>query len=117
MWHEEIKVSILFFNPYIIHAKVEHETLPYSWYLSCMYGPPYHNQKTSFWTELECMSDSIEGPWLLIGDFNELVHSCDKKGGRNLYSLNHSFLESFISASGLIELGILALPLPAAIRE
>jgi hypothetical protein len=49
------------------------------WILSCIYGPPYHRDKSLFWDNMCSIGDLYDGPWLCIGDFNMILDQNDKK--------------------------------------
>ena len=38
-------------------------------------------QKSDFWNELILYINSLQSPYLVIGDFNEITNSSDKLGG------------------------------------
>lgn len=66
---------------------------PCDWTLTCIYGPPY------------VLANEVKGPWATIGDFNEILFSDEKRGGRKPGSSSRMFLEDFMNALGCIYLG------------
>lgn len=110
LWHEELEVTILAKSNYLIHARIGHEILPINWLLTCVYGPPYLNQKEKFWSDLSQMSNNIVEPWMLIGDFNEVLTASEKRGGKHLGTTSRKYLMNFIENSGCIDLGFVGNP-------
>lgn len=53
------------------------------------------------------LAKSIDQPWLLIDDLNEIVSSDEKFGDRNFSPTRRKYLESFITDTGLIDLGFI----------
>lgn len=47
-----------------------------------MYGPPDDALKVEFLQELRDVSDSLGGPWILLGDFNLTLQAVDKSNNR-----------------------------------
>ncbi|XP_074271486.1 uncharacterized protein LOC141595421 [Silene latifolia] len=51
------------------------------WYLCCVYGEPDHSKRGAVWETFTCHLNSLDKPFLLIGDFNQVEFSSDKLGG------------------------------------
>lgn len=47
---------------------------------TCIYASPIPAQRSPIWQYLCHLSSSINFPWLLIGDFNEIVLPGDQRG-------------------------------------
>ncbi|XP_061351746.1 uncharacterized protein LOC133296707 [Gastrolobium bilobum] len=48
---------------------------------NAVYASLTQNLREKLWDDLHNLSDTITGPWILGGDFNEIVYSHEKKGG------------------------------------
>ncbi|KAF4379433.1 hypothetical protein G4B88_024881 [Cannabis sativa] len=53
-----------------------------SWNLTCFYGNPDKQLRKFSWELLQNIGRETGGPWLCIGDFNEIVSLSEKVGGR-----------------------------------
>ncbi|KAK3019305.1 hypothetical protein RJ639_004625 [Escallonia herrerae] len=62
-------------------------------------------EKPVFGDNLTRIMESFSGPWLGIGDFNEIIASSEKVGGRPFASLSAGGLISVINETELIDLG------------
>ncbi|XP_074361401.1 uncharacterized protein LOC141701666 [Apium graveolens] len=50
------------------------------WRLTCFYGFPNRSQRKQSW-ELICRLSNLSNlPWCIMGDFNDILYSTDKKG-------------------------------------
>lgn len=49
------------------------------WRLTGFYGEPEEKQLS--WRALRVLNASQQRPWLCVGDFNEILLSCEKEGG------------------------------------
>lgn len=72
------QISYIRIQTFIIHVSFEHEIILSIWLLMCVYSPLYTNLKNSFWAKLNIMAESINEPWALIGDFNEIMNLNEK---------------------------------------
>jgi hypothetical protein len=75
------------------------------WLLTCVYAPHTYQRCSDFWEFLSDMGNSFGGPWLLLGDFNLILSSVEKFGGRPFGSLSHRHFEDFVHSNALIGLG------------
>uniref|UniRef100_A0A7N2LHW2 Uncharacterized protein n=1 Tax=Quercus lobata TaxID=97700 RepID=A0A7N2LHW2_QUELO len=84
-----------------------------------IYASPHLHKRLHLWHHLESLALDFKFPWSAMGDFNELLDSSDKLGGRSLVpSLVHAFNSAYIivvflrlllvglSVLGLIRIGI-----------
>lgn len=66
-------------------------------YVNFIQGPPYPQEKSCFWRMLSDIGEDIQGPWLVIGDFNEILDKEEKWRGKgfNPNKANHctAFME------------------------
>ncbi|OMO67492.1 reverse transcriptase [Corchorus capsularis] len=49
--------------------------------ISWIYGAPVFNDRKVVWDRLKRKSLSIEGPWMCVGDMNDIVADSEKEGG------------------------------------
>ncbi|XP_016652264.1 PREDICTED: uncharacterized protein LOC107881841 [Prunus mume] len=74
-----------------------------SWILTVVYAHPCLRIKRSLWTYLDGVSSTNNLPWLVTGDFNEIVDDSEKKGGRAVHC-NSGFAD-WIGRHHLVDLG------------
>ena len=70
-WTRAMVVDVIELCPSVCHCKVKINGLTPFYYLSCVYGPPNASFRQNFWNWISSSAQSIDSPWLLIGDFNE----------------------------------------------
>ncbi|RYR27988.1 hypothetical protein Ahy_B01g052070 isoform D [Arachis hypogaea] len=74
--------------------------------LTAIYGSPQRSLRKQLWMDLEILSESMNLPWWVIGDFNAYLHDFERKGGS--ISQNNSACRDFqncVSNCGLLNLG------------
>jgi hypothetical protein len=51
------------------------------WRLTSFYGEPSSDRKHLSWDYLRSLHTAIDLPWIVMGDFNEILYSTEKEGG------------------------------------
>ncbi|CAL2256143.1 unnamed protein product [Prunus armeniaca] len=74
-----------------------------SWILTVVYTHPCHGIRRSLWNCLDGVSSTNNLPWLVTGDFNEIVDDSEKKGGKAAHC-NSGFVD-WIGRHHLVDLG------------
>ncbi|XP_056687673.1 uncharacterized protein [Spinacia oleracea] len=57
------------------------------------------------WRNLQDNLPPSQTPWMVMGDFNEVISQADKMGGRAFRPSQCQDLQSFINAAGLVDVG------------
>lgn len=65
------------------------------WRFTRFYGNPKRNQRKHSWELLNRLHDLFKLPWLVAGDFNEIIHLSEKLGGNDcIHADMNRFLET-----------------------
>lgn len=72
-----------------IHVKVQHILTKEAFQLTVVYGYNQLHARQSLWEDLKRIADSMLEPWLVIGDFNNVLSVEDRRGGQPV--LAHEF--------------------------
>ena len=83
-YKKEIKVELIFSAPMYIDVKII-ESPEKTWRFTGIYGESCWEHKHMTWDKLRELNNSHRLPWVILGDFNELLFSHD--------SLPHCSLE------------------------
>ncbi|GMJ05748.1 hypothetical protein HRI_004244000 [Hibiscus trionum] len=81
-WRSNISVSIISWSIFHIDALVKENESSCEWRLTGFYGNPVERLRGESWDILRNLSADQSHPWLVIGDFNEILLSSEKRGGR-----------------------------------
>lgn len=88
-----------------IHCMVQVLPLPTKWLFTAIYASNVYTDRCLLWNNLKCILDTYKGPWLIGGNFNEILHATEKFGGNMLcISRSNNFLNC-INYCGLSDLG------------
>ena len=81
LWKSSMRVDVQTYSPRHIDAIVTEEQGNKKWRFTGFYGNPETSKREESWKPLEQLSRSCDLPWVYMGDFNEIMHSGEKKGG------------------------------------
>lgn len=73
--------------------------------LSIIYASPNPSFRLQLWEYIKTLGTLIDVPWLLLGDFNQVVAACDKRGGRPFRPSKAQPLIDMIQECHLLDLG------------
>lgn len=79
LWKQSYDVEVLSSSNRIIDIRVRLGSLVF--YISCVYGDPIKENRRFVWDDLVSIGVTRNEPWLLLGDFNELMSNAEKEGG------------------------------------
>ncbi|XP_031116501.1 uncharacterized protein LOC116020159 [Ipomoea triloba] len=51
------------------------------WRMTCFYGYPERSRRAASWDFLRSLAGSSDLPWVILGDFNDLLFQHEKRGG------------------------------------
>ncbi|KAK8506271.1 hypothetical protein V6N12_019963 [Hibiscus sabdariffa] len=102
-WSNEADISVLSFGKNFIDTKVSLNGEE-DWFLTFIYGPPYTEEKQTFWESLASLRNNNEKKWCLIGDSNVVARPEEKLGGLTFDASSAKWFHDFTDALCLIEL-------------
>ncbi|GMI92190.1 hypothetical protein HRI_002888300 [Hibiscus trionum] len=81
-WKSGCKISLRSYSDCHIDFMFTDDGEGRSWRCTGFYGAPEERYRRDSWNLLRQLNDCLNIPWLVIGDFNELIFSFEKMGGR-----------------------------------
>ncbi|KAA3483859.1 reverse transcriptase [Gossypium australe] len=104
-WNGNSLISLRSYSPFHIDADVNDCDNGVKWRLTGFYGNPIERLRSMSWDLLRHLHNSNYGPWLVLGDFNEITSSYEKRGGRFRSENQMSKFRDALEDCGLIDLG------------
>ncbi|OMO56897.1 reverse transcriptase [Corchorus capsularis] len=103
-WEESVvNVDVFYSSSQLVHAHVKYGELQFL--LSVVYASPVLETRRRLWALLENFAATVDRPWVMIGDFNDVTHSNEKIGGV-AHSVGRCMsFTGMIANCGLIDLG------------
>ena len=77
---DDFQVNVLFSNNRMIDIEAIIDGIKV--YMTFVYGDPVLERRDQVWERLTRFSTTRNGPWFMIGDFNEITCHNEKEGGR-----------------------------------
>ena len=104
MWRKEISVTCKGVSQYYIDVEIQGNE---AWRLTGIYGEPRWDRKHVTWDTLRSLHDNTATPWLVLGDFSEILFHHEKEGGRaRSWTQLQAFQDSFMDCK-LADIGFL----------
>ena len=107
LWNEStsFSVEILTHNDHSLHALVKVNLPPLTLLFTVVYASPNFAKRKIFWNYLENLVATINLPWVLLGDFNDMTSKDEKMGGLPLNKTRIAAFKNCMDKCGLMDLG------------
>lgn len=106
LWdHTKVNVHSFVRRSHEISATIEVFSLHKTWVFTSIYASTDRTLRNLMWNNIVDMHSVIKGPWLLGGDFNDVLASNEKLGGRSFNKKITKILWDCINSCNLINLG------------
>ena len=107
LWNEGLSfsVEIITCSEHIIHALIKVHSPSLSFLFTAVYAPPQFNKCKPFWDYLQNLTVNISLPWLLLGDFNDMISEEEKLGGLLVNRTRMMAFRNCLENCGLMDLG------------
>ena len=107
LWNEgpSFSVEIITYSEHSIHALVKVPSSSLSFLLTVVYAPPQFIKRKPFWDYLQNLAMNISLPWILIGDFNDMISEEEKLGGLPVNRTHIAAFRNCLDKCGLKDLG------------
>jgi hypothetical protein len=102
MWKKEIKIVCRRVENFFIDVLVKGEQ---DWRFTGFYGEPSWENKYKSWEYIRELHAEDNLPWLIIGDFNEILFSWEKEGGAPRATRYMKAFQDCLTDCGLENLG------------
>lgn len=109
-WDDSIDLKVVLSTNNLINCMISRKELPEPWQLSLVYGPTCPQFRPAFLELLHDVGSSFPGDWAMMGDFNMLLSSDDKRGGRPVAGPSRNPFRFFVDNFDLIDLGFIGFP-------
>ena len=101
-WRPEIDIQILSSIQNYIDTLISFKGLTF--HTTFIYGEPEITHRQAFWNHISDISGNRDTPWLITGDFNEILDNTEKSGGPVRIEGSFSTFRSFCSIADLFDL-------------
>ena len=102
---EEVEVTQLAKTEHKIHIVIKVLSSDLSWILTCIYASLRFVERKLLWGNLSNVALLHNLPWVMLGDFNELLSNDDKSGGNPVNMSRALLFKDCLDSCGMIDLG------------
>lgn len=88
-----------------VHAMIKVRNSELSWLLSAIYANPRISEHSILWNNVTSVSEAQSFPWIMMGDFNEVLMSVDKFGGRPVNFWLAMKFQNCLDTCGMMDMG------------
>ncbi|XP_060216346.1 uncharacterized protein LOC132643841 [Lycium barbarum] len=98
----KVDVQAVYTNEQVIHCQVQDKNTTFSSYITFVYGKHTVADRRPLWEQLREIKGTINTPWLILGDFNNILHVEDRLNGAPVH---HIEMQDFQQCLDDIEVG------------
>ncbi|VFQ84297.1 unnamed protein product [Cuscuta campestris] len=109
LWKEKNSANLISYSRFHVDIAVSLRNLPV-WRLTGFYGNPRRDGRQASWDLLQSLKHKSQLPWVVVGDFNDLCATREKKGGNPHPHALISGFNTILSDCGLFDLGMRGYP-------
>lgn len=100
----QLHITLLRREFQFLHLRVNMGNMA-EWFFTPIYASPNEEARRGLRADLRRLSSSVQSPWLLAADFNDIAHSGEKKGGAPVSQRKSNVFVQNIDACHLLDLG------------
>lgn len=100
-----MEISSLSSTEQEIHALVKVNFSSFSWLISAIYASPKYSGRRLLWNNLALAASLHNLPWVMLGDFNEILSSNEKFGGLLVNVSRALKFKCSLDTCGMLDLG------------
>ena len=105
LWNEDINLEIQNYSRCHINATIKGTNGGSMWSLTGFYGHLNTEKRHEAWNLLRHLSSLASGPWVCVGDFNEIVEAKEQFGGLRRAKGSMEAFKETLAFCGLNDLG------------
>jgi hypothetical protein len=102
MWRKEVVIQCKGISQYYIDVVIQDGE---EWRLTGIYGEPSWDHKERTWDALRSLHNGETLPWLVLGDFNEILFHHEKEGGRMRAPRQMQAFHDILEECDLVDIG------------
>lgn len=100
---DDLACSLIDNNQQVITFSIQRRNV--KWFCSAVYASPIYSVRSNLWNHLASLQNDVQGPWTVLGDFNEILNFSEVSGGSFSISRDN-LLANMMSDCNLMDLDI-----------
>lgn len=99
-----VQLEVLSINDQFVNVLI-HRHLRDIWFLTTVYASPEAHYRSELWRYVERLGNIVSILWLMLGDFNQVLHSDEKKSGTPMHPRKIQAFHNMIMNFALVDMG------------
>ncbi|XP_058767570.1 uncharacterized protein LOC131641282 [Vicia villosa] len=105
MWDKnKVDIKSIYSSEQMIHCGVYDKNDNFQHWLTAIYADNKLDRRRSLWKDIEKINSTQQGPWCLMGDYNNVLHTDDRIGGKEIHEGEFCDLANMMIKCGLADL-------------
>ncbi|XP_075655125.1 uncharacterized protein LOC142625332 [Castanea sativa] len=106
LWNlNRVEITNLTSTEQKIHVLVKVRSSNLNWVFTAVYASPRHRERCLLWNNLSTVANTHNLPWVITGDFNELLSNEKKFGGRPISMSRAISFKECLDVCNMADLG------------
>ncbi|KAF7135314.1 hypothetical protein RHSIM_Rhsim08G0091800 [Rhododendron simsii] len=110
LWKRGMNVSLVRRSSFFIEVLIKDVESNHEWHLINLYASSIDSVRKSQWEDLLRYRQQSTGDWVLWEDFNDILWTDEKKGGRKREIWSLRVFRDFVNSLGVVDLGFHGYP-------
>ncbi|XP_058726099.1 uncharacterized protein LOC131597415 [Vicia villosa] len=105
MWdNNKVDIKSICSSEQMIHCAVYDKNDNFQHWLTAIYADNKLDRRRKLWKEIEQINSTQQGPWCLMGDYNNVMYTDDRIGGKEIHDGEFCDLVNMMNNCGLADL-------------
>ena len=104
-WQDDMNLQVIVKDKRFFHCVVNGNEINDKWFITLIQGPPYPVEKKKFWNLLRDTGDGCKDPWIIAGDFNEILDKGEKWGRKSFKPRKAELCLDFLRKMKMFDIG------------
>lgn len=104
MWNfREVDVRVQRIEEQFIHAEVYGLDQQLQYHVTIIYASNKWDKRINLWKDIEHMGTNITHPWIVTGNYNNVITTQDRVGGNNITEREYKYLVEMMLTTWIFE--------------
>ncbi|XP_058783262.1 uncharacterized protein LOC131657933 [Vicia villosa] len=101
--NQEVQIKLVCEEEQFIHVEVRGLDGSFQYFATIVYAMNQLNRRKVLWEQIDNLGNAINMPWIVMGDYNNVLSSKDRIGGNPVHISEYCDLDDMMQRQGLYE--------------
>ncbi|CAJ2651355.1 unnamed protein product [Trifolium pratense] len=104
-WNDNnVNIKLIHSTDQMVHCSVYDSKGDWLYWMTAIYAQNHLEYRQKLWNDIATLHSQQQGPWFLMGDFNNVLKSQDRIGGRDVTESEYRDLSTMMDITSLYEM-------------